>query len=35
MSKLLGVGVSTYRMLIYMGGVGVGGLRFINVYNVS
>jgi hypothetical protein len=28
-------GASMYRMLVYVGGAGVGSLRFIKVYNVS
>jgi len=33
-SKLLGVGVSMCRVLVYVSGAGVVGLRFIKVYNV-
>jgi len=32
--RLLGVGVSMYRVLVYVSGAGVVGLRFIKVYNV-
>ena len=34
MRRLLGVVVSMYRVLVYVSGAGVVGLRFIKVYNV-
>jgi hypothetical protein len=32
--RLLGAGVSMYRVLVYVSGAGIVGLRFIKVYNV-